>query len=178
METVNTLDSKKKKKNSPLFMALMSVGYELVVILFGYLLLHALVFGMYRIRDNAMEPAVKEGDLVIFYRLDKEYRVDDPITLQADGTIMIRRVAGVAGDTIDFKDGVLIRNGVPQAEKGVYEKTEQFTEGPEFPLTVPDGFVFVMGDAREHSLDSRIFGCVKISDTYGTVVTVFRRRNI
>lgn len=178
METTTNTENSKKKKTTPLFLALLSVGYELVVILFGYLLLNALVFGIYRIRDNAMAPAIKEGDLVIFYRLDKEYRVDDPITLQADGTIMIRRVIGVAGDTIDFKDGQLVRNGVPQSETGVYETTEQFTEGPDFPLTVPEGFVFVMGDSREHSLDSRVFGCVRTTDTYGTVVTVFRRRNI
>lgn len=178
MESINPDHDKKKKKIAPLFLALMSVGYELAVILLGYLLVSALVFGMYRIRDNAMAPAVKEGDLTIFYRLDKEYRVDDPIALQADGTLMIRRVIGVAGDTIDFKDGKLIRNGVPQLETGIYEATEQFTEGPEFPLTIPDGFIFVLGDAREHSLDSRVFGCVRITDTYGTVVTVLRRRNI
>lgn len=123
-----------------------------------------------------MYPAAKDGDLVVFYRLDKDYEARDLIVLEVDGAKEVRRVVAVAGDKVDFENGMLVINGIPRREPGIYEKSEQFLEGIEFPIQVPEGKVFVLGDARENSKDSRIYGTVDIKNTYGTVIMIVRRR--
>lgn len=167
-----------KHRLKPFFAALFNIIYEVAVILLLILLVYAFVFGMYRCHDNAMSPSVKDGDLAVFYRLDKDYRVNDVIALKQDSEMTVRRVAAIAGDTVDFKDGKLVLNGVIQNEDYAFGETEQFTVGPEFPLQVPSGMVFVLGDARENATDSRVYGCVSVQDTYGTVVMILRRRSI
>ena len=77
----------------------------------------------------------------------------------------------------DRLPGLLI-NGSLQQEQEIYQKTERYQEGGEFPLTVPEGQVFVLGDSRSGATDSRIYGSVEIEDTLGKVMTVIRRRSI
>ena len=125
-----------------------------------------------------MYPAAKDGDLVVFYRLDKDYEARDLIVLEVDGAKEVRRVVAVAGDNVDFENGMLVINGIPRREPGIYEKSEQFLKGIEFPIQVPEGKVFVLGDSRENSKDSRIYGTVYIKNTYGTVIMIVRRREV
>jgi signal peptidase I len=125
-----------------------------------------------------MTPAVKDGDLVMFYRLDKEYAAGDLTILSYQGEREVRRVVAIAGDTVDItKEGLLI-NGAIQQELNIYEETPRYAEGIDFPLTVGEGSVFVLGDSRENATDSRIYGAVRASDTEGTVVAIVRRRGL
>ena len=164
------------KHSSEFLRDLKSLSLEIVLIATVVLAIYCFLFGFFRANDRSMFPAVRDGDLVVYERLDKDYAQRDLLVMKADGKKQVRRVIGVPGDTIDFKDGILLLNGIPQDELGIYEKSEQFKEGTAFPLTVPEGQVFVMGDAREHATDSRMYGCVNSEDTYGTVMLVVRRR--
>ena len=181
METQNiTVDEKKliKKKKSPLLDAILGIVYEILVIALLCVVTYMTVFGLCRLQDESMSPSVKDGDMVAFYRLDKNYAVQDPIVVRQEEGLVVRRVVAIGGDTVDFKDGRLVLNGIPQSESYAFGKTEQFKIGPEFPLTVPERQVFVLADAREQATDSRIYGCIPIGETYGTVVLVLRRRGI
>lgn len=167
----------KKKHTSEFLRDFKSLILEIVLIMSVVVAVYCFLFGFLRADDRSMFPAVRDGDLVVYDRLDKDYAQRDLLAMKADGNMQVRRVIGVAGDSIDFKEGVLLLNGIPQDELGVYEKSEQFKEGVSFPLVVPEGQVFVMGDAREHATDSRIYGCVNRKETYGTVILVVRRRD-
>lgn len=136
------------------------------------------VFGIARCTDASMFPAVKDGDLAVYYRTDKDYRQGDVVVLEVDGKTQIRRVAAVAGDTVDVREDGLFINGALQQENNIYEETQRYQEGIDFPVTLEEGEIFVLGDAREHSTDSRIYGPVKAEDTKGTVITLIRRRGI
>lgn len=136
------------------------------------------VFGLFSVRDGAMFPAIKDGDLVLFYRWNKEYRATDAVVINQNGEKQVRRVVAVAGDTVDIQEDGLIINGALQQENGIYEKTCRYTEGIEFPVTLGEGEIFVLGDARERSTDSRIYGLIKVSDTCGTVMAIIRHRGI
>ena len=126
-----------------------------------------------------MSPSIKDGDLVIFYRHAKDgYLLGDAIVLEKNGLKQVKRVVAVAGDTVDISDDGLVVNGALQYEPEIYQHTERYQEGVDLPLTVPEGQVFLMGDSREDSTDSRIYGCVEISDTQGKVITAIRRRNL
>lgn len=136
-------------------------------------------YGITQARDVSMEPAIKEGDLVIYYRPDKDYAVGDAIVVDYNGQLQVRRVVATAGDTVDISsDGGLIVNGSTQFEDDIYTSTYPYTDGITFPVTVGDGEVFVLGDDRTSAEDSRIYGTVKISATKGAVMTVIRRRGI
>lgn len=154
-----------------LLVKLLLIGI-IVVILFTF------CFGICRSSDTSMNPAVKAGDLVIYYRLQKDYRFSDAIVLECDGQTQIRRVVAVAGDTVDITEEGLVINGYVQQENEIYTETLPYTEGITFPVTVGEGEVFVLGDNRTNAKDSRIYGTVKISETKGSVMTILRRREI
>lgn len=136
------------------------------------------LFGIFQYRELGMRPALKDGDLVIFYRLDKDYCVSDTAVIVYEGKKQIRRVVAVEGDVVDITEEGLTVNGALQAEQAIYEDTLRYVEGIDFPVTVGEKEIFVLGDSRETAVDSRIYGPVKIRETKGKVITIIRSRNL
>ena len=167
-----------ERRSSPVWQDLLLLFLKIIIIAAVFVMMCTFVFGIFRYPDRAMAPALKDGDLVIYYRLDKNYAASDAIVLEYEGQLQVRRVVAVAGDTVDINENGLMINGALQQETEIYEETYRYEEGVEFPLTVPEGYVFVLGDSRENSTDSRIYGPVAISDTKGKVMTIIRRRGI
>ncbi|MDR2360343.1 MAG: signal peptidase I [Oscillospiraceae bacterium] len=153
---------------------------KIAVIALAFLLLFTFMFGVFRNPDAAMAPAVKDGDMVIFYRLDKEYAAQDALVLEFEGQKQVRRVVAAAGDVVDITAEGLLVNGALQREPSVNSLTQRYEEGVDFPLTVKEGQVFVLGDSRANAAaaDSRIYGAVNVKDTLGKVITILRRRGI
>lgn len=81
---------------------------------------------------------------------------------------LVKRVIGLPGDTINIEDNIVYRNNEIIEED--YVKGNTFHKQVEFPLVVPEGKVFVMGDNRENSNDSRSFGVVDLKSIEGKVV--------
>ena len=136
------------------------------------------VFGIYRSAEPSMNPAIQDGDLVVYYRMDKTYNILDVLVVEYEGKPLSLRVVARAGDEVDIREEGLYINGSLQQESKIYEATYRYDTGVEFPLTVPEGHVFVLGDSRENATDSRIFGPVEVADTHGKVIAIIRRRNI
>ena len=158
---------------------LLNLVTKISFVILVFVLLFTFIFGISRYQDPAMAPAIKDGDLVVYHRYTKAgYQPRDPIVLEVGGQTQVRRVVAVEGDMVDINEDGLLINGALQQEREIYEKTERYVEGVDFPLVVPVGEVFVLGDSRVGSQDSRIYGCVKIEDTKGKVMTVIRRRGI
>lgn len=134
------------------------------------------VFGLYRVNDDYMQPSVKSGDVVMFYRLDHEYLAGDVLVLQYNGRLTCSRVIAVAGDEVGIDSEGLLVNGAYQQEQGITDDTTQVADGVTFPLTVPEGSVFLLGDHRMSAVDSRIYGCVPEEDIWGKMMGQFRWR--
>ncbi len=153
---------------------MIKVGVVLVVIL----LLMTYVFGITRLDGVAMEPSVHDGDLVLFYRLDKQYAASDLVAVEYDDEVYALRVVAKEGDTVDITEDGLFINGALQFEPYTYgSPTDRYEDGPDFPLTLEEDEFFLLADNREGATDSRIFGVVRRGDTLGKVMTVIRRRN-
>lgn len=145
----------------------------------AFLLLFTFMFGLIRYQEPSMAPAIKDGDLVIFYRNSGNgYLPHDAVVLERDGQKLVRRVVATAGDVVDISDDGLMVNGALQQEAEIYECTERYQEGVSFPLVVPEGHVFVLGDSRTGATDSRVYGPVAVSETLGKVISVIRKRGI
>ena len=151
---------------------------KIAVIVIIAVLLFTFMFGVHRVIDISMQPAIQDGDIVVFYRLDKAYVASDVLMVRYNGEQQTRRVVAVAGDIVDITEDGLLVNGSRIQESNIQEETLRYEEGISFPLTVKAGQVFVLGDGRERSIDSRLYGAVEAKDTLGKVMMVVRRRNI
>lgn len=103
---------------------------------------------------------VERGDVVIF-------RSDIELENTGKKKLLIKRVIGVPGDVITIADGNLYINGSKMEEKYI---AKGGTPGKVYNVKVPKGEVFVMGDHREVSRDSREFGCVKQNKIVGKAI--------
>ena len=119
-----------------------------------------------------MAPTLRPGDSVLVNKL--AYRFGDPrrrdlvvLRQPGSGELMLKRIVGIGGDRVGLEDGVLHVNGRPVPEPFV---NRRLVDSVYFgPVRVPSGAVFVMGDQRSNSLDSRSFGAVPRSRIVGRV---------
>lgn len=178
-ELVETLlQAPRPKKASPsLWHELGMLALKVTALGIALIAIFSFVYGFYPNADPDMAPMVKSGDLVLFYRLDRDYNIGDLLLVDFQGQRQVRRVVAKAGDTVDFIDGSLVINGAMQQEPEIYQQSFRYENGPEFPLTVEEGQVFVLGDSRNGATDSRVYGAVDRKNTLGTVITIIRRRS-
>jgi len=169
---------KAQAKRKTVWYDLGMLGVKIGAVVLIAVALFSFVYGLHYNREPGMVPAVKDGDLVIYYRWDREYLARDLVVLDYQGESQVRRVIAVAGDTVDITERGLIINGSLQQEREIYFDTERYADGPTLPLTLGEGEVFVLGDARIDVTDSRIYGPVKEADTKGQVITILRRRSL
>ena len=151
---------------------------KIVLIILAVILVFTFMYGMARINDVSMKPAIKDGDLVMYYRLDKRFVSGDIAVFKKDGRTTTGRVVAVAGDPVDItKDGLMI-TGATQISQDIYLDTTQFQNGVDFPITVGEGQIFVLGDNRPEASDSRIYGCINVKDVKGKAIAVIRTRGL
>lgn len=139
--------------------------YEWTQALVGSVLAVVLVFTflirLIGVDGRSMVPTLQNGDrlLVLSSLLDHDYEYGDIVVLREESFLeepIVKRVIATEGQTvdIDFEAGIVYVDGEALDEPYINEPT-YMEEGTEFPLTVPEGCIFVMGDNRNHSSDSR-----------------------
>lgn len=102
---------------------------KISIIILAVFLIFTFLYGIVRINDVSMKPAIKDGDLVMYYRLDKRFVSGDVAVFEDNGRNTTGRVVAVAGDTVDItKDGLKI-NGADQVSQDIYFDTTQFKDG-------------------------------------------------
>ena len=139
----------------------------------------ALVFGFvrpfvleaFRIPSESMVPTLEVGDRVFvnkfIYRFTEPERGDIVVFESVNGgeEDLIKRVVGVPGDEIEVRSGTLLVNGEPQNEPYL---NRQIPDDSFFgPSRLSEGEVFVMGDNRANSADSRVFGPLPVENIEG-----------
>lgn len=151
--------------------------YEWVQSLVGSVLVVVAIFTfvirMMGVDGHSMLNTLQHGDrlLVVNSMLYHDYKYGDIVILRKDGVFdddpIVKRVIAVEGQTvdIDFAEGIVYVDGAALEEDYIREPTYT-AEGTEFPLTVPEGSIFVMGDNRNGSSDSRDYRLGTVDTRY------------
>ncbi|GLC79656.1 signal peptidase I [Lacrimispora brassicae] len=135
-----------------------------------------LMFGIAVVSGTSMEPALLEGDVIIFWKLSDSYERGEIVLIRRnDSTDYVKRICAVPGDMLECGDDdeLFLINGKELNEPYIYEKTYGKTE-ISYPLTIGTSQYFVMGDHRGDSFDSRNYGAVNVKQIDGKALFIFR----
>ena len=167
------------RTRSRLLDSVIEIAVTIILAVGLYLVIQTFLVGTYRVEQVSMEPSLMPGQHLLVDKLTPRfdsYSRGDIVVFHAPGTApeaipYIKRVIGVAGDHIALKDGHVVVNGVTLDEP--YTSEDGPDQGATLPLDggttwdVPAGDVFVMGDHRARSVDSRSFGPVAVDQVIG-----------
>lgn len=123
--------------------------------------------------SDSMVPTLRPGDHLLVEKMTTQggWKRGDLLAFEApDGVLMVKRLVGRPGDRIAIRDGVLVVNGHSLRESYVDRGD---VDGVYFgPVRVPAGHLFLLGDSRGDSVDSRRFGAVPVDAVLGRVTVV------
>lgn len=129
------------------------------------------VVGFSFVKGGSMEPTLEEGDLVLYTRIMPHYKRGDIVSVRIpSGEYYVKRIMAMSGDTVELKDGKVYVNEELVEEPYIDGDTLPSSDGiVRYPYTLQEGQVFVMGDNRAVSMDSRSFGAVGVRQIKGKI---------
>ena len=165
-QQLNAIDYKAK------FMkVLRSTIAVLIVVAAISVIISVMFLPVIQVSGNSMEPTLSDGDIVLLVK-SKSYSAGELCCISWQNKLLLKRVIGKPGDIIDIDiDGNVYVNTIKIDEP--YAQNKCLGECDiELPFTVPDGKLFVLGDRRDTSIDSRSssIGCVDYDQMIGKVL--------
>lgn len=155
------------------FLVRLAMLAVLLVVLFG------VVFGITPMANADMQPSICAGDLMLYYRLEKDLNSDDVVVFKKDGETYTGRIVAKGGDTVEItSDSELKVNGSIVVENEIYYSTPQYDTDVRYPISLGEKEYFILCDSREGAKDSRYFGPVTQKEIKGKVITIIRRSGI
>jgi signal peptidase I len=134
------------------------------------ILLRTFAFQTFYIPSESMLPTLQVGDRIVVNKIADDYDrgnivvFNKPDSWQAAHAVLIKRIVGLPGETLEIRNNTVFIDGEELVEPYLAEGATMADYGP---FTIPDGQVFVMGDNRTFSSDSRENGPVPLSDVVG-----------
>ena len=155
----------KAKYNSLRFMI------EFVVAIVVVLLVFTTVIGFSRVDGVSMNPTLQDSQRIVYLRIGNEYEVGDIVAIRMpNGDRYVKRVIALEGDSVELKDGAVYVNGKKLQESYIQGETLPENDRVKYPYIVEKDAVFVLGDNREESIDSREFGAVIKKNVKGRIL--------
>lgn len=165
---------KKKPKNKKERLGIFDVFSSIVAALTVVTMLFLFCFRVFNVDGPSMLPTLEDGEKVIVSTVGYKPQRGDVVVISEAGSEnkpIVKRIIAVGGDTVNINltTGIVTVNGV---EEHYSEDLTNQTINTAYPMVVPEGTVFVLGDNREMSHDSRykIIGCIDERLIVGKVV--------
>ena len=183
---VETVDkaAEKRKIHRRRMRALRSFLFRTVALAAVIYILFFHIVGIAIMPSRDMYPRLDAGDLLLYYRLEKNPKAQDIVVIrkaeEKDGEkkSFVSRVVAKPGDTVEVSAAGLTVNGNTQIETNIFYPTDAYEGHMEYPVTLGADEYFVMADRRNGGVDSRYFGPVKQEEIQGVVITLLRRNNL
>lgn len=142
-------------------------------------LMFGVIFGITPMANHDMMPGIGAGDLMLYYRLERDLYAQDVIVFKKAKEQYVGRVIARGGDRVEItEEAKLMINGNVVLENNIYFSTPQYDGKVEYPLMLKEDQFFVLCDYREGAKDSRYFGAVERDEIKGKVITVVRRSSL
>lgn len=139
--------------------------FSLLVVAAAAVLAAMLFFPIFRVTGSSMEPTLNAKEIVVCLKSSR-FQSGDLVAFYYNNKVLLKRVIGTAGDTIEIDDsGNVFVNGSQLDEPYITKKSLGQCD-IDFLYQVPDNRIFVMGDNRETSVDSRTTAVGCIADEY------------
>ena len=142
---------------------LKEVGPYIVLIL-AVIMIKLYVVTPIKVNGTSMDSTLKNGDFMILNKLVYHFsniKRFDIVVIKTPRETIIKRIIGLPGDTIEYKNSKLYVNGKVVKEEFIKEKTEDFNISELGYSKVPEDTYFVLGDNRDNSIDSRFLGFMR-----------------
>ncbi len=152
-------------------LSLKSTFFTLVAVAAVAVLVATLWLPVLQIYGSSMTPSLDDGEIVVSTK-SREFESGDIVAFYYNNKILIKRVIATSGKWIDIKeDGTVFVDGTELDEPYIAEKSFGSCD-LEFPYQVPEDKIFVMGDHRSVSVDSRnsVIGCISKEEIVGKIV--------
>ncbi len=164
-------ERKRLKYRRRFIITLRTTVYALTVVAAAAVLLATLFLPVLQVSGSSMEPTLSDNDIILLIKTDN-LTTGDLIGFYYQNKLLLKRVIGVAGDVIDIdEEGNVTVNGELIGEPYVTNKSIGECDIT-LPYQVPENRVFVMGDNRATSIDSRssVIGCIEEDQIVGKVL--------
>lgn len=154
--------------------ALVEIVTTVVLAVVIYLVVQTFVVQTFQVQQVSMVPTIQPGEHLLVDKLTPRfdsYSRGDVVVFRAPGTAddetpFIKRIIGVGGDRVELEAGAVLVNGVA-LDEGYISRGPTDPDCGEDAWNVPQGEIFLMGDHRNQSQDSRCFGTVRVERVVG-----------
>jgi signal peptidase I len=152
---------------------------RLMMLIVMLVLLFGVMFGLTSMKNDDMIPRISSGDLILYYRLEQNFRPQDVVVLEKDGKQYVGRIVARGGDSVEVTNQSELRiNGSLVFEDEIYYPTPQYDNEITYPMELSDKEYFILGDYRTGAKDSRFYGPVTEKEIKGKVLAVLRRTGL
>lgn len=168
-------DEKETKKRN--FKSILKELLPYITIVIIVVLIRTFLFTPIKVNGTSMINTLEHGDTMILNKIGMKVTDIERfqiVVIKTDDSYLIKRVIGLPGETIEYKDGKLLINNKETNDPYYKNNTLDFEQ-----VTIPNNYYYVMGDNRGNSIDSRIIGVIPKEDILGTTkLIIFPIKNI
>ncbi len=151
----------------------MKIIIKVLLIVIVLFIIFKYVFGIHVVKTVNMFPSIKPGELVIYYKLNKEYYNNDVIVYNNN----LYRIVGISNDDINIENGNLIINNFEEENEIYFNTNIDSKTNIKYPYIVKENEYFIMNDYRLELNDSRLFGSISKNKIDGLIIASIQIRD-